>query len=424
MELLFHSGNAWSKDREGRIAVQDTPEAKQTVSAWVAILQHRAKPSGLFRKVDRNIIDVLTLIANASRGGDILAPYTNRLVSDFDRIKKFNNPQGNSSGYVMVQYALIRGDLRAVLNEAVVTIGPKELGDIFYEDSVMRTAPCYDDLLKLCEMTEQIEWPFVIYERSAVLQSASPSRSNAIDADGSHTVHFQRAPSIELNPSKPGESNAHIRHHNALKATALMRRAVMALSAYFAEGLKKLGASPSREDIRGLLDENRQKGIGLIARECICPALLSVMTAGYRSSHLLVARHPWDVVVALAEKLRSSARDLGGVSIPDAVDMVLNISDPEGRNRTVLARLSAEGTKNARVRMFLTHLLNQGLISAFFECLFDESTPVSKEFLSKYYVPERSIMVPRDSETAQEVHRLLSKLSCLNFSLCVDAEIW
>ncbi|CUE73039.1 Hypothetical protein, putative, partial [Bodo saltans] len=115
--------------------VDDSSEIRYVVQAWVDVFQHRVKPSGFFRKVERTIFDVLLFVGNISRSGNMIAPYTNRLCSDFERIKRFNNPNGHSSAYVLMTYLLMKNDLTVVLSE-FEKVGSKELKDVFFEDSL------------------------------------------------------------------------------------------------------------------------------------------------------------------------------------------------------------------------------------------------------------------------------------------------
>lgn len=432
--LRLNTNTAGVSDPTKIRVAEETMELRNTVNAWIQVLQHRCKPSGIFRKVDRNIFDVLTFVGGVEKGGSILAPYTNRLCSDFERIKKFNNPNGHSSAYVVMSYILLRHELETILSE-YDRVGQKELGDVYYEDSIHRTTACQRDLRQLVEMTSQIEWPFAIQERSAVVPSLSLQRqaeqvlSAAAVGGGSFAVSpiggskSGTAKSLDGTDSE-GKSYEQRRKESGLRATTMLRQSIAAFSKYFAEQLKALGTSPTRELIASILDERKNKSIGLIARDQVCVALMAVVASGMKAYHILSKRQLWDVVEGLGERLRESSRGLGGVGIPDAVDMVLSITDSKGRNKTVLNRLSGDQLSEVRVRMFLCHCLNQNLLVAFFESLYGDDSAAHVEFLKKYYTIERCMMLPFQHEMASEVMRVVRQLGQIPFALTVDAEIW
>lgn len=223
------------------------------------------------------------------------------------------------------------------------------------------------------------------------------------------------------------------------RVMALLRQSVATFSKYFAEELKRqtagggVSSSPSSAvdaatKSRQILDEGRNKSVGIIFREHICVALAAALGSGLKSYHLLTKRHVWDVIEALGERLREGARGIRAVGIPDAVDMVLGITDRQGRNRTALSRLSEEGIKDVRLRMFLSHCLNQKLLVAVFECLYEDElithSSSHAEFVKKYYTLERCMMSPMTSESAVEVLRIVKKWNALPFVLAIDAEVW
>jgi hypothetical protein len=173
--------------------------------------------------------------------------------------------------------------------------------------------------------------------------------------------------------------------------------------------------------VKGIFDENANKGIGLVVRDVLCPALSTVLLAGFRSSHFMKKRHLWDLVVALSVRLRESSKALGGVGIPDAVDMVLSITDLTGRNKQALSRLADDQLLDVRWRMFICHCLNQRMLQPLFDALYDNT---QEEMLTKFYRTEICLLVPADDECAREVRAVLQFLAALPYVLCIDAEIW
>lgn len=201
-----------------------------------------------------------------------------------------------------------------------------------------------------------------------------------------------------------------------------LRRSVAVLSSFFAEELNKVGARASKLTLRSAFDESVTKAVGILVREHVCPGIIAVLNNGYRRSHLFTKRHLWDLVEACALNLRQSARDLGGVAIPDAVEMVSSLTDPTGRARSSLSKLTPEGINDIRVRMFICHCLNQQTLAAFFESLFDPS-PHNAEFLKKFYNTDRNVVIA-SAEGRDEVLRIVRCLSQVPFVLSLDAEIW
>ena len=419
VELLKDPSNTAGLSDKAKLRVQDdTTNIRRVVNEWIAVMQHRAKPSGIFRKTERNMLDVLEFVGQMNRGGEFLAPYTNRVLSDFERVKKFNNPQGHSGSYFIVQFMLLKGDLDAVLAE-IRRLQQKDISDVFLEDSLHRAPACVSDLRIIANMCNQIEWPFEIHERSSFAPPAgadSPPRGGG-SSGGGGVIGSPTGSSVANAELSPQE----LRLQNAIKSTAALRRAVQSISHYFATTLKDLGTRPTTEAVKCIFDENAHKGVGLVVRDVLCPALSTVLLAGFRSSHFMKKRHLWDLVQALSVRLKESSKALGGVGIPDAVDMVLSITDISGRNKQALGRVTEEQLLDIRWRMFICHCLNQRMLQPFFDSLYDDT---ATEFLVKFYRTELCLLVPTDDECATETRRIIQSLSSLPYVLCIDAEIW
>jgi hypothetical protein len=165
-----------------------------------------------------------------------------------------------------------------------------------------------------------------------------------------------------------------------------------------------------------------------VARWLCCAALSSLLLVGFRTSHLFVKRHLWDLFKASAERLRESTRGLGGVALPDAVEMVENLTDPQNRRggaSAVLAAKTADELSGIRVRMLFSHALSQQCLAAFIiDAVFDMDTGASNntEFLGKYCHLHKAVLL--QAETMEEVSHVLRKLSSLPFVISVDAELW
>lgn len=374
------------------IVPESTPEVKAVVNAWVTAIEHMVKPSGIFKKVPRTLFDIMKVLGEAElphSKGTLAAPYTNRLVQDFDRIKEWNSPQGATASYFLMSYILYRGCLVAVLTELLLSVPPKARHELFAEGALLREERCFKDLISIGHMCEQVQWSFKFNESSsvaiqqrkaaAVAATASPQNQNSslslarteaatqpsTSPANNHQVSAPSAtPTVEDNEVPLGIS--------ANIVVSGLRQAIKIFGDYYYESLAKLGTKPSPEEAAKLLDERLHKGIGLVVRNSICPAIAAALLVGYRSKSFMNKRYLWDFVVAAGAKLKESMRDLQAMAIPDGIDLILNITDPDGRNKVFLHRLSDEQIASLRFRMFVCHLLNTNSLAAFLSTVYSE----------------------------------------------------
>lgn len=408
--LLSQQGNTCGK-RLGTIELfckedPNHPTVRAVVDAWHALLSHRIKPKGLFRKTERTLPDVVAFVGELTRGGDIVSAFCNHLVGEFERVKKLNNSHGSAPSVMLVKYLLQQGDVQRFIDDVFAML-PKEIEDIYYEDAILRktSEPEMKDIRLMAKMTVQVVWRFGIEDRMADA-ALLPSRGGAVLEEAEL-----------LNADKERRTSA--------RAILSLRKSVTRLSTMFSAEMNKLGNRHDTSALTSLFDENSNKTVGLLVRESLCAAIASVLLVGYRTSHLFVKRHLWDLLEAVSDRLKQSARGLGGVAIPDAVDMIKNLTESDGRNnhrQSSLAKLSDEALADVRTRMFLMHALNQHHLATFLlDAIFEESE-ANVEFLDKYYHTDKAVLL--QAETREEVAKVLALVSELPFVLCVDAEIW
>ena len=374
---------------------EDTPFVREAVISWISLLAHRAKPVGFFTKTERTLLDIVRFVGNCTKDGNVVAPYTNRLLSDFERIKKFNNPNGQSATTMFMRYLLKKHNVQNVAAE-FSQLPRKDMEELFMDDSVFLYPPAAPDIAQLCSMTEQIEWSFDFQEHSEF----AARNNNAVTS-----------PVVSMDPK-----------HMRERAVHSLRKAINVVSKLFSDEMKKLGTRAVPAALASIFDEKATKAAGIVVRDHVCPAVMNIFMCGFKSTAGLFRKHPWEMLVATAERLRESARDLGGVAIPNAVELVLGISDPKGKHaHSNLAKLSDTQLYDIRMRIFIMHGINEKRLGEFMETIFDVS-PTNESFLQKYFFIDQCCMM--HPEARAEILKVLSSLSKLPFFLHIDAEVW
>ena len=461
--LVTFPRNTVSQRVKGAITTpDDTAEVRAVVDAWIAALCHRAKPQGIFRKTDRSLADIIQFMGEVKRGGDVVAPFIFYVTSEFERIRKLNNPHGLTSAQVFVRFLMSKRDLERLVEE-IARFTPKELDGLYFEDALMRAVAESErkDVRLLAKMLTQIDVSFGLVDKvdAAVLGSrqtsvagtggatATNSASNVL-IDAVSKGPGATAAGTKALPSDLGGLKAAILDHpddsRYLQAAgvivfAQLRRAVSSLSALVTAEMRRLGDRPGPTALYAFFDENHNKSIGVFARSNLCAALIVCLGIGFRPTHMLFAsRHLWDLFEAGAERLKESARGLGGVAVPDMIDMVRNLTEVHERGpaspshsaasrgggggpHQALARLSSTELNDVRVRMVLCHAMNHKSLEALFTTLFDASAS-SKAFLAKFYVYDGALMF--NAAMRGEFDKVVRQLAKIPFVLNVDAEIW
>jgi hypothetical protein len=419
----------------------DSRMVKNFVEAWTAVLMHRVKPVGLFKKVDRTLQEVLQIVSNACVKGVKTAPETARIIARFEQIKKYNNPKGLSASQMFMRYVFHKGQMASLLTEWA-GLGLQDLDTIYFEDSVHRGGPAFLGVfLKLLQSVEsQVEWAFEFVEGDDVGSSSPTAGSPSSGARASSSGGLASGMSPSGLFDSPGSSGGSPNPQRALlppvfgnnrgqdNPIPLLRKTIHSLTEYFRKESTKLGQRYSPSELAMLFDESKNKGIGILVRENICTALQHIFLSGFKTTGLISKKHPWEFLTATAEKLKMSTRGLGGVGVPDAVEMVLSLTDASSSTSshrrttgTDLSKLNQEQLADIRMRMFFCHALNQHTLCTFLEAIFD-SEPHNEPFMAKFYlIPKCSMLIPMHRE---EIVRVLRKLSSLPFTLNIDAEIW
>jgi len=373
------------------------PDVKTVADAWLAVLGHRIKPSGIFRKTERTIVDAISCIGKLTRGGNIVAPFCMHLEGEFERIKKLNNPHGLSPSQMFTRFIISKNDIERLLDDFFRLL-PKEAEDIFLEDSLFRcpNEGMQKDLRLMAKMTAQAIWDFHFTEKTD-----TPARGQMPDAS----------------PEKISDITP------AMAVTSL-RNSVSRLSHMFTIEMRKLGSRPDAKALKSIFDENVNKAVGLTVRESVCPSIAQLLLVGFKPTNFGFKRYLWELLEAVSDRLKQSARGIGGVGIPDAVDMVKSITDTsanKGRH-SALSKMSYGEVNEVLLRMFLAHALNQNCLLQFLEAIYEDN-PANVEFLKKYYHTERTVAM-LNRQVRVEVDRVLKQLDALPFVLCIDAEIW
>jgi hypothetical protein len=371
---------------------EDNAEVKVLVHCIVALFEHGVKPSGIFKKIPRTIYDVLKTLGDVpvpNGEGTLAAPYTNRLISDFDRIKRLNNPGSHTEGYLLGAYLLFRNCLLTVLTEILSSVPPKSINDLFIEEATFRKnpepgtssshgapspysiPPHHKDLIAIAKMLDQVKWGFTFTEKvtslggGGVMSKAALLRRtmNTELASSNSNNNFSSSPnkaslasvySAATGGATEGLNSFPLNMH-ATQALTSLKASVMDISKYFSAELASLTTAKSMRgggggkgtntssamDAQELLDERRHKGIGIVIRESFCPALAHLLQVGYRSSHYMTKRHLWDLVVAVGARLRQSSRSLSAMHIPDGVDLVLSMTDLEALSDAATRRAAS-----------------------------------------------------------------------------------
>ena len=400
------------------------------VDAWAAVFAHRAKPTGYFTKVERSIHEVMQVVSNAFVKGQPCAPKTGHMYTTFERIKKFNNPKGLSSTQMFMRFVLQKGMLAPMLVE-FANLPPKDLEQLFLEDSLFRSpTPVLETLTTLANaVTTQVEWDFEIIEDQEDLVGASPSLQHSPMGNSTQALHSSPGGVSNASTSRAGHSNRLVfnNNHGEDNPIPVLRRSIGALTEYFRRESAKLGQRYSPQELRHIFDEGKTKAIGILVRENLCIALNHIFLSGFKVGSIVFKKHPWEFLVATAERLKQSARGLGGVGVPDAIEMVLSLTDKENsggghrRQGVDLSKISNEQLYDIRMRMFLCHCLNQQTLHQFLDAIFDDAAH-HEQFMAKFYDAHKCVMLKE--QPRNEILRVVKKLSSLPFTLSIDAEIW
>ncbi|KAF8301241.1 hypothetical protein TcYC6_0055790 [Trypanosoma cruzi] len=386
------------------------------VQLWHEVFHHRLKPLGsVFHRRERDCFDFLQFVSQYNVSGDYLAPYINRLLSDFERVKKYNVTQGRSSSFLLIAYMFQRKLFERIVYE-IAQLGPKVRSEVLFEDALLNKS--IRDLLVLARMGEQMEWPLMVIE--APDGSAAHNNNSLTLMLGVEDVVADEKQQDMCDVSRAA----------AMRNCAnLLRSATRVLSNYFARGLATLGVCPSVKDVRALFDEGLNKEIGLIAQEYIIPAAMALLHAGFRPTyHLVRTRRVWDAVLEFGESLQQGSRKLSGMSVFGVIQLVEALTDVTGRKRTALLRLSEDELANMRLQMFLTECLNRNVLAAFLQIFFqsEEGTTcwANEDGVWNFYERDRTVCYPPEDEGTKELMEVVTRLSELPFVLVVDRDLW
>ncbi|RNF00216.1 putative protein kinase [Trypanosoma rangeli] len=391
---------------------------------WHDVFHHRLKPSGgVFRRNERDCFDFLHFVSQHNTSRDHSDFYTNRLLSDFGRVKKYNTTQGRSSSFLLIAYMFQRKLLERILHE-IAQLGAKVRGEVLCEDALLNQS--LPDLLALARMGEQAEW--------SVMVSEAPD-GVVVNANTSFTLMsiVDETPADELTNSVARgkqQGTCEVPRKAALQSCAeLMRSATSVLSNYFSGKFAALGVCPSVEDARAIFDEGVHREIGLIVQEHLLPAVVALMRAGFRPIyHLVRTRRVWDAVLEFGACLQHGSRDLSGVSVSGVIPLVEAVTDVTGRQRTKLQRLSEDELADLRLRMLLIECLNRNVLAAFLRIFFqgEEGTTcwANGDGVWKFYDRDRCVFYPPEDAGTQELMEVVTRLSELPFVLFVDRELW
>ncbi|RNF06612.1 putative protein kinase [Trypanosoma conorhini] len=397
------------------------------VQLWHDVFHHRLRPSGgVFRRRERDCFDFLHFVSQRNVAGDYLAPYTNRLLSDFERVKKYNATQGRSSSFLLIAYMFQRKLLERIVYE-IAQLGAKVRGEVLCGDALLNQS--LDDLLALAHVGEQAEWPAMVSEapdEAAVDTTASLTLMSIVEEMAAE----EPTHGVAVEKQQQQQGTCDVPRAAALRKCAeLLRSATRVLSNYFAGRLAALGVCPSVEDVRAIFDEGVHKEIGLIAQEHLLPAMTALIHAGFRPTyHLVRTRRVWDAVLEFGASLQRGSRDLSGVAVSGVLQLVEAVTDVTGRQRTKLQRLSEDELASLRLRMFLIECLNRNVLAAFLQIFFQGEEGMtrwaSRDGVWKFYERDRCVCHPPEDAGTRELMEVITRLSELPFVLVVDRELW
>jgi hypothetical protein len=151
-------------------------------------------------------------------------------------------------------------------------------------------------------------------------------------------------------------------------------------------------------DLTILGDESKREEIGILVRQKLCPAIVSVLTPGFKVG-LFSNVHIWHMIEEAAEIKKASAVDVGGIALPSAVFVV----------NQVIEKAKQSVPYDLRFRVFVCHALNENNLGSFMK------TIVSIEPLMDKYFEQDALI--RKKEMQERFIKFLLKLDKLPYGL-------
>eukprot|EP00760_Papus_ankaliazontas_P006585 PhM_4_TR1309/c0_g1_i1/m.105529 len=408
------------------------PLCNKHATNWDLLLSHRLKPSGLIRKTERTTYDVFVEAAKITSKveGRVLpgAPRVSHALREFERVKKYNQPRGLGNSILLIQYVLQEGLMDTIIGELTRLHGL--IKDIYFPDALMSSPDLCNDIKRVSStLLPRVQFKFNFCDEQD-LGATIGSEMLGATLSAAETAVAIRDSSVgsTANAASGGNASPQI----ALRS---LRAAIQRLNVYFSTSLNDLrkstalaahnnktaAAATQRVPVARLLDESLNKKVGILIREHLCTSLVALCMVGFKEGTMF-KKHLWDFFVASANRMKESARDLGGIGFPVAMEVVSALVEKQkSRKGSALSRRSDREVNDMKCRAILCYGLNNQQLGGFFDALYDMSNQ-NLIFVKNYYIPVSSPLL--NAEVRDELNKILMPLSRLPFALQLDAELW
>ena len=438
-------------DSYGRTRCQlNNPWVKLYVDAWKVLIKYKLKKKngGLFKKVERTELDVFTEVATTDFT-------TQRAMDGFVIARKVNSPNECQDTFCL-QYLLQSGRFFHVIQsvlQADTTLLTKlyEKGASFSKDCDREYLFCHflkaiktlrfdfrytmteDDIEYMVtidaadmppppprlptpppetDQKEKIE-PKKEEEMAEEKEKEKGEEEEDEDEDGWHDV-TEKAPEAKVDILSLVMQSCEFKK---VGEVAKLKIAVRQLIGYYTEMKKQLKVTKGSK-LKGIFDEGKNPTLGVLSRERLCPALVSLMMHAFKDTVRFKKRHLWQFIESTAATKRKTATDLGSVKLPEAIDTVKNVIDLR-ISQAKGAPLTAP-VNDLKLRALICYALNKSHLKLYMETLFDTS-PDAAHIHKDWYHSNALIY---DKETRAEVDGIVEMLDGLGFHLLLDVDVY
>eukprot|EP01059_Diplonema_ambulator_P007677 TRINITY_DN1716_c1_g1_i1.p1 TRINITY_DN1716_c1_g1~~TRINITY_DN1716_c1_g1_i1.p1 ORF type:complete len:2014 (+),score=692.67 TRINITY_DN1716_c1_g1_i1:1276-7317(+) len=263
-------------------------------------------------------------------------------------------------------------------------------------------------------------------EEDVKAKESQGDEENKVIENGTHSTKEEASSSSkEASPTKNAEADkqniasllSNTSAFNTAGARAKLKIAVTQLLQYTADVRARYNLKRG-EKLKEAFTETKHHAVGVLMRERICPAILAIMTHGYKESVRFRKRHLWQFVEMVAAK-KKTGKGWGAIKLPEGIDTVKNVIDMKLATLTAPTR-SGHSVNDFKLRALIIHALNKQLLKIYLETLYDLSK--ESEQLNKEWFTHEAIMF--DPSVRPELDSVFDLLDGLNFHIHLDADVW
>eukprot|EP01064_Diplonema_japonicum_P032958 TRINITY_DN635_c1_g1_i1.p1 TRINITY_DN635_c1_g1~~TRINITY_DN635_c1_g1_i1.p1 ORF type:complete len:2438 (+),score=658.21 TRINITY_DN635_c1_g1_i1:52-7314(+) len=167
------------------------------------------------------------------------------------------------------------------------------------------------------------------------------------------------------------------------------------------------------EKLKEAFAETKHHAVGVLVRERICPAIIAIMSHGYKGTSRFRKRHLWQFLETVAGK---SGR---GSALAEDLDTVKNVIGMKLASLSAPTR-SGHSINDLKLRALIIQALNKRLLSSYLETCYDLNK--GSESFNKDWYSQQAVML--DAAIREELDPMFSLIQSLNFHIHLDADVW